>query len=147
MLKFFHLAKLLLYTLLFPLPGMIVSKISGRLSCPQFIGHHFSRVFSHHSVWKCPLHLTLSIQYLASFSSQHLSRPEKIFVSLYRVCLLHRTQTSRGLSWSPGIPASKRLRASFNISEKTDCMIGTIFQVSGVRDRSQGWLAIFIYIS
>lgn len=62
------------------LPGMTVSQIFGWHSCPQVVCHHFSKVFSHHSVWKCPLHLTLSIQYLALFSSQDSSRPEEIFV-------------------------------------------------------------------
>lgn len=71
-LKFFHLANSFwpqeAHTLLFPLPGMFISKTLGCLSCPQLTCHPFSEIFSHHSAWKCPLHLTLCIQYPAFFS-------------------------------------------------------------------------------
>lgn len=90
-----------------------------------------------------PQHFLFNIQLSFLHSTyQHLRK----YLFNCRVCLLHGMQTygGTGLTWSPGISVPRRLPASYYISGNTGCRIGTILQVSSVRDRPQDRLAILI---
>ena len=95
-LRFLHLAKLLQVSGVLgpfvPLPGMFVSKTFGLLSSSQLSGlnsqvTYLRKISTYLSILKYPLLLTLPIQYMAFFSSEYLSIPEKKMVHYieYRV--------------------------------------------------------------
>lgn len=158
-LRFLHLAMLLQVSgVLGPfvsLPGMLVSKTFG---CSVVLSCQVSTLRSHISERSSLISLYWSIPFSWLL-------PYSIYgILLFRVLIntrgkngsLYRVQSSvysmkyklfgNCFSWSPGIPAPRQVPALYYISENTDCITGTSLQVSGIRDRPRGRLAIFRYI-